>query len=174
MGITQFAIKRPVTVAMLILGLLLMGGMSYARLQVSRLPNITFPVVTIQVGYPGASARDAEQLVARPIEQAVNGLAGLKDMTSSSTEGRATIRLTMVDNADLNQAVSEVDRILSSIRSRLPADIDPPNVIKADINSQPIMNISLYGKAPLGQRSEERRVGKECLGRCRSRWSPYH
>lgn len=61
-------------------------------------------------------SRDAEQLVARPIEQAVNGLAGLKDMTSTSTEGRATVRLTMVDNADLNQAVSEVDRIMSSIR----------------------------------------------------------
>jgi HAE1 family hydrophobic/amphiphilic exporter-1 len=150
-GITQFAIKRPVTVAMLILGLVLMGGIAYARLQVSRLPNITFPVVTIQVGYPGASPRDAEQLVAKPIEQAVNGLAGLKDMTSASTEGRATIRLTMVDNADLNQAVSEVDRILSSIRSRLPAEIDPPNVTKADVTAQPIMNISLSGNASLGQ-----------------------
>ncbi len=151
MGITQFAIKRPVTVAMLILGLVLMGGIAYSRLQVSRLPNIIFPVVTIQVGYPGASPRDAELLVAKPIEQAVNGLAGLKDMTSTSTEGRATIRLTMVDNADLNQAVSEVDRILSSMRSRLPDEIDPPNVTKADVTAQPIMNVSLSGQATLGQ-----------------------
>ncbi|MBM3941368.1 MAG: efflux RND transporter permease subunit [SAR202 cluster bacterium] len=151
MGITQFAIKRPVTIAMFILGMVLIGIMAYDRLQVSRLPNITFPVVTIQVGYPGASARDAEQLVARPIEQAVNGLAGLQDITSTSTEGRATIRLTLADNADLNQAVGEVDRIMSSIRSRLPDDIDPPNVIRADINAQPIMNISLSGDVSLGQ-----------------------
>ena len=151
MGITQFAIKRPITMVMLILALVLMGGVAYGRLQVSRFPNIRFPVVTVQVGYSGASAEDTEQLVAKPIEQAMNGLSGVRDITSTSSEGRAVVRLTLADNADANQAVSDVNRTLSATRSRLPADIDPPNVIKADITSFPIMNISLSGNAPLGQ-----------------------
>ena len=126
MGITQFAIKRPITIVMFILALVLMGGIAYTRLQVSRFPNVSFPVVTVQVTYPGASARDAEQLIAKPIEQAMNGLSGISDITSASSEGRAVIRLSLADNADINQAVSDINRTLSAMRSKLPADIDPP------------------------------------------------
>jgi HAE1 family hydrophobic/amphiphilic exporter-1 len=151
LGITQFAIKRPITIVMLILALVLMGGVAYTRLQVSRFPKVSFPIVTIQVGYPGASAQDVEQLVAKPVERAMNGLSGVRDITSTSAEGRAVIRLTLSDNADVNEAVSDIVRTMSAIRSRLPDDIDPPNVIKADVTAFPIVNISLSGNTPLGQ-----------------------
>ena len=68
MGITRFAINRPVTISMLILGMVLVGAVAYTQLQVSRYPNIDIPRATIRVGFPGTSAQDAEQLVSKPIE----------------------------------------------------------------------------------------------------------
>ena len=151
MGITRFAINRPITITMLILGMVLVGVAAYTQLQVSRYPNIDIPRVTIRVGFPGASAQDAEQLVSKPIEQAINGLSGIRDVASSSVEGRSTIRLRLREGADVNQVVADVDRALTSISSRLPDDIDPPNIIKSDIDAWPILNLSLSGSATLAQ-----------------------
>jgi HAE1 family hydrophobic/amphiphilic exporter-1 len=136
---------------MLILGMVLVGVVAYTQLQVSRYPNIDIPRVTVRVGFPGASAQDAEQLVSKPIEQALNGLSGIQDVASSSVEGRSTIRLRLREGADVNQVVADVDRALTSISSRLPDDIDPPNIIKSDIDAWPILNLSLSGSATLAQ-----------------------
>ena len=151
MGITRFAINRPITITMLILGMVLAGAVAYTQLQIRRYPNIDIPRVAIRVGFPGTSAQDAEQLVSKPIEQALNGLSGIRDVASSSVEGRSTIRLRLREGADVNQVVADVDRALTSISSRLPDDIDPPNIIKSDIDAWPILNLSLSGNATLSQ-----------------------
>ena len=135
MGITRFAINRPITITMLILGMVLVGAVTCTQFQVSHYPNIDIPRVAIRVGFPGTSAQDAEQLVSKPIEQALNGLSGIRDVASSSVEGRSTIRLRLREGADVNQVVADVDRTLTSISSRLPDDIDPPNIIKSDIDA---------------------------------------
>ena len=69
MGITRFAINRPITITMLILGMVLVGAVAYTQLLVSRYPKIDIPMVTIRVGFPGTSAQDAEQLVSKPISK---------------------------------------------------------------------------------------------------------
>ena len=151
MGLTRFAINRPVTITMFILALVLMGSIAYTRLPVSRYPNLDIPRVSIRVSYPGASPQDVEQLVAEPIEEAMNGLSGVTDITSTSREGSAAVSLRLTENADVNELVGDVNRRLSAIRSRLPADIDSPSVRKIDPEARPIMNISLSGDASLGQ-----------------------
>ena len=71
MGLTRFALNRPLAMLMFILGVVLMGVVSFTRLPVDRLPNITFPFVSVNVGYPGASSEDVEQQVIQPIEDAL-------------------------------------------------------------------------------------------------------
>ncbi len=151
MGLTRLAVKRPITITMLILALVLMGGVAYTKMQVSRFPRVNFPVVTIRVGYPGASAQDVEQLVTKPIETAMNGLSGVSDISSTSREGQAMVRVQLSEDADINQAALDISRKVASIQSRLPADITPPDVIKADSATFPIMNIALSGSLPLDQ-----------------------
>ena len=151
MGLTRFAINRPITITMFVLALVLMGSIAYTRLPVSRYPNLDIPRVTIRVSYPGASPQDVEQLVAEPIEEAMNGLSGVTDITSTSREGSARVSLRLTENADVNEVIGDVNRKLSAIRSLLPADIDSPSVRKIDLEARPIMNISLSGDASLGQ-----------------------
>ncbi|MEK7682352.1 MAG: efflux RND transporter permease subunit [Chloroflexota bacterium] len=151
MGLTRLAVKRPITITMLILALVLMGGVAYTKLQVSRFPRVNFPVVSIRIGYPGASAQDVEQLVTKPIETAMNGLSGVSDIFSTSREGQSSVTVQLSEDADVNQAALDISRKVASIQSRLPADITPPDVIKADSANFPIMNIALSGSLPLDQ-----------------------
>lgn len=147
MGLTRLAIHRPLAVLMALLGVVLMGAVSYTYLKVDRLPPISIPFVSVSVSYPQASAADVEQLVTIPIENAVSGIEGVQQISSNSSEGRANVNIQMVEGADANTASIEVARRLASLRNRLPADAGEPTVNRADPNSSPIMNIALTGAA---------------------------
>ncbi|MBI2958246.1 MAG: efflux RND transporter permease subunit [Chloroflexi bacterium] len=152
MSITQIAVRRPLTTAMFILALVLLGGLAYTRLQVARFPRSNFPNMSISVGYPGASAQDVDQLVAVPIARAMNGLPGVTGVSSTSREGNASIQLSLADNSNVDQLTGDIQRRLASMAGRLPADISPPSIIRADNASFPIMNVALSGgNASLGQ-----------------------
>jgi len=87
MGLTRVAISRPLFILMVILGMVIMGAVSYTRLGVELFPSISTPVVTVVTAYPGASPEDVERLVTRPIEDAVAGINNVDVLSSSSTEG---------------------------------------------------------------------------------------
>ncbi len=150
MGLTRLAIDRPLTVLMGILAIVLLGGVAYTYLKIDRLPPLNFPVVFVSVTYPLAAAQDVEQLVTKPIEDAVAGVAGIAEISSTSSEGQANVRIRFVEDADLNLTALEVERRVSGIRNRLPAEAGVPSVRKADPNAQAIMNIALTG-APLDE-----------------------
>jgi len=120
-------------------------------MKVDRLPNISFPFVGVNVSYPGASPLDVESLVTRQIEGSMAGIAGIQSITSTSSEGRASINLQLVEGADAQVAAIDAERRMSAIRGRLPTDIQPPTVNRADPNSFPIMNIALSGRRPIDQ-----------------------
>src|SRR3712207_3970958 len=146
MGLTRLAINRPLAILMLIVSLVLMGAVSYTRMKVDRFPAISFPAVFVSVQYAGASPTDIEELLAKPIENAVSGLPGIDTMTSTSSEGALTLNIRFVEGTDTNQAALDVERRISSIRNRLPSDLGAVNVTKADVNQLPIMNIALSGE----------------------------
>ncbi len=150
MGLTRLAIQRPLTVLMGILGIVLMGAVSYTHLRIDRLPPIDVPFLGINVSYPQASATDVEQLVAQPIENALSGMAGVDSISSSSNEGRASVTLQFANGTNVDAAALEVGRRLSAIRRSLPADATDPSIFKADPNATPILNIALSG-APIDQ-----------------------
>ncbi|MEI6664789.1 MAG: efflux RND transporter permease subunit [Chloroflexota bacterium] len=150
MSLTRLAIQRPLTVLMVILGIVLMGGVSYTHLRIDRLPPITIPFLGVNVTYPQASAQDVEQLVTQPIENAVSGMAGVDSISSTSSEGRASVTIQFSNGTNIDAAALDVGRRVAAIRRVLPADASDPTIFKADPNSTPIMNVALSG-APLDQ-----------------------
>src|SRR5690606_16286593 len=104
MSIPRTAIHRPVTMFMLSAVIVLLGAISLVRLPVDLMPDVSFPSLTIRVGYAGVGPREIEESVTRPIEQAVSAVAGLDQMNSSSAEGSSTVRLNFVWGTDLGEA----------------------------------------------------------------------
>src|SRR3954452_11679615 len=151
MALTRLAISRPLAILMLIVGLVLMGAVSYTRMKVDRFPAISFPAVFVSIQYTGAAPTDMEDLIAKPVENAVAGLPGIDTISSTSSEGSVSLNVRFVEGTDTNQAAMDVERRISSIRRRLPVDMDAPNVTKADVTAIPIMNIALSGNKTLGE-----------------------
>ncbi len=151
MGLTRIAVNRPLAILMFILGLVIMGAVSFGLLKVDRMPAISMPFVNVNVSWAGAAPEDVETSVVRPLEQAVSGISGVDTIESTSSEGRGSVSITFVDGWDANQGAVDVERKVASVLGRLPSDASTPTVNKADPNSFPIMNVSLTGQLPLDQ-----------------------
>ena len=145
MSIPRLAIERPVTMFMISMVIILLGGISLTRLPVDLMPDTQMPTITVRVNYSGVGPLEMEELVTRPIEQAVSAVAGLDRVDSTSSEGNANIRLNFVWGTDLSEAADEVRTRLDRVRGRLPEDADPPTVFKFDSTSMPIMGIGVEG-----------------------------
>jgi HAE1 family hydrophobic/amphiphilic exporter-1 len=145
MSIPRIAIERPVTMFMISMVIILLGAISLTRLPVDLMPDTQMPTITVRVNYSGVGPLEMEELVTRPIEQAVSAVAGLERVDSTSSEGNANIRLNFAWGSDLSEAADEVRTRLDRVRGRLPEDADPPTVFKFDSTSMPIMGIGVRG-----------------------------
>jgi HAE1 family hydrophobic/amphiphilic exporter-1 len=145
MSIPRLAIERPVTMFMISMVIILLGAISLTRLPVDLMPDTQMPTITVRVNYSGVGPLEMEELVTRPIEQAVSAVAGLERVDSTSSEGNANIRLNFAWGSDLSEAADEVRTRLDRVRGRLPEDADPPTVFKFDSTSMPIMGIGVRG-----------------------------
>src|SRR5580765_2778074 len=145
MSIPRIAIERPVTMFMISLVIILLGGISLTRLPVDLMPDTQVPTITVRVTYTGVGPLEMEELVTRPIEQAVSAVAGLERVDSTSSEGSANVRLNFAWGTDLSEAADEVRTRLDRVRGRMPEDADPPTVFKFDSNAMPIMGIGVQG-----------------------------
>jgi HAE1 family hydrophobic/amphiphilic exporter-1 len=145
MSIPRLAIARPVTMFMLSFVVMLLGGISLTRLPVDLMPDISFPSITVRVNYTGVGPLEMEELITRPIEQAVSAVAGLDQINSTSQEGSSVVRLNFTWGTELNEAADEVRTRIDRVRGRLPEDADPPTIFKFDSTSFPIMGIGVEG-----------------------------
>jgi hydrophobic/amphiphilic exporter-1 (mainly G- bacteria), HAE1 family len=123
----------------------LLGLISLTRLPVDLMPEFEQPTITVSVNYPGVGPLEMEELVTRPIEQAVSAVAGLQQVNSSSQEGRSQVRLNFGWGADMSEAADEVRTRLDRVRGRLPEDADPPQIFKFDSNAFPIIQLAVQG-----------------------------
>lgn len=149
MGITRLSISRPLTMLMIILGLVVLGYRSLTELQVDRFPAVDFPFVSIVTIFPGAGPEDVEDLVVKPIEDAVAGIPGIDQLFSTSQEGVGFVVVAFKEGVNGDQAAIDVERQVATVRGQLPSEALDPSIIKADINAIPIMEIILSG--PQGQ-----------------------
>src|SRR5687768_6654130 len=145
MSILRISIERPVTMFMISMGIILLGAISLTRLPVDLMPDTQMPTITVRVSYTGVGPLEMEELVTRPIEQAVSAVAGLERVDSTSSEGNANVRLNFAWGTDLSEAADEVRTRLDRVRGRLPEDADPPTVFKFDSTAMPIMGIGVQG-----------------------------
>lgn len=145
MSIPRLAIHRPVTMFMISAIVTLLGALSLTRLPVDLMPDVTFPSLTVRVGYAGVGPLEIEELIVRPLEQTLAAVPGLEQINSTAAEGSGTVRLNFVWGTDLNEATDEVRTRIDRVRGRLPEDADPPTIFKFDANSQPIVGIGVEG-----------------------------
>ena len=145
MSIPRLAIHRPVTMFMICGVVILLGAMSLARLPVDLLPDVTYPSLTVRVSYPGVGPLEMEELVTRPIEQAVSATSGVERIESTSSEGSSRVTLNFAWGTDLNEAADDVRNRLDRVRGRLPEEADPPVMFKFDANASPIMGVGVEG-----------------------------
>jgi HAE1 family hydrophobic/amphiphilic exporter-1 len=142
MGLTKMALQRPIFILMLMLTAFLIGGMSYVGMRKELNPEVNFGVVSVITPYPGAGPDDINELISRKVEEAVAGVNGVRDITSTSQEGLSvvTVQLELGVNADtaMNDVRSKVDSIVNS----LPKDALKPQVSKFDNSSQPVLTLA--------------------------------
>jgi HAE1 family hydrophobic/amphiphilic exporter-1 len=145
MSIPRFAIHRPVTMFMISAVVTLLGFISLTRLPVDLMPEFEQPTLTVRTSYAGVGPLEMEELITRPMEQAVSAVPGLTRVESSSSEGNSQVRLNFEWGSDLSEAADEIRTRVDRMRNRLPEDADPPTIFKFDSNSQPIMQIGIEG-----------------------------
>ncbi len=137
MSIPSLAIRRPVFAWMVMVGLVLFGAISFSRLGVGYVPDVDFPVLSMQVTWEGAAPEVIESEIVDRIEQAVISVEGLKEITSNIRQGQATLTLEFELNREIDAALQEVQTAVSRIR--LPLNVDPPTIRKSNPEDQPIL-----------------------------------
>jgi multidrug efflux pump subunit AcrB len=146
MWFTRVSINNPVFATMVMAALCVLGLFSYSQLRVERLPDISPPMVFVSVAYPGASPDATETELTRPIELALNGIAGVKMIRSNSLEGRSETVVEFQLSADMARAVQDVRDKVAAAQPNFPRDAKPPYVQRFDgDNAQPTVYLSLLG-----------------------------
>lgn len=143
MNISELSIRRPVlaTVGMLII--IIFGVISYITLGVREYPSVDNPIITVNVSYPGANADVILNQITEPLEQNINGIPGIRSLSSTSSQGNCRIVIEFELSVDLETAANDVRDKVSRAQRFLPKDCDPPTVSKADADATPIMQISV-------------------------------
>ncbi len=143
MTITEISIKRPALVTIFFIALAVMGVIGYMKLGVDLLPKMDFPFISVITVYPGAGPAEIEDLVTKPIEEAVAATSNLDNVRSFSNEGFSVVLGQYLLTANADQAAADVQRRVDQIRSKLPKDADVPKIQKNDISAAPILRIAL-------------------------------
>ena len=143
MFLSDVSIKRPVFATMMMVALVVLGIVSYRRLAIDEYPDITYPVVMVQTAYPGASPEVMERDVSRPIEESLNTVQGVRELTSTSFEGNSMVRVMLHLGVNPMEAQQDVISKVARVRRGLPPDADDPIVIRYDPNERAIMSIAI-------------------------------
>jgi len=143
MTLAEHSIRRPVFTIVLSLLIVLLGAIGFIRLGVREFPAVDPPTLSITTSYPGAGAGVIETQITEPIEEAVNSVAGIRTLTSTSREGASQITVEFTLETDLDTAASDVRDQLARVVRLLPPDANPPILIKSNADSTPILQLIL-------------------------------
>ena len=141
--ISELSIKRPVLSTVLIIVILLFGLIGYRSLGVREFPSVDQPIISVATTYPGANAEVIMNQITEPLEQNINGIPGIRSLSSVSSQGMSRITVEFELSVDLETAANDVRDKVSRAQRYLPRDCDPPTVSKADADANPIMQIGI-------------------------------
>jgi HAE1 family hydrophobic/amphiphilic exporter-1 len=145
MNISEIAIRRPVFTVMVTAALMVLGFMGLSRLGTDLFPDVTFPVVAVNVPYPGASPAEVEQLVSKPLEDAIVSLNGIDRVRTYSREGLSTTMVIFKLGIDLQEAATLVRERVAQTRARLPQQVKEPAITRFDVSNTPVLTYTLSG-----------------------------
>ena len=143
MNLAEFSIRRPVTILMVCLVAILLGTIAFVQIPVDLMPEIEYPIISVNTSYEGVAPEEMETLIARPLEQALSSAPNAEEITSSSSEGRASVRVRFVYGTDLDVAAADLRARIDARRTSLPDDADPPTLFKFDVSQFPIMFVTV-------------------------------
>jgi hydrophobic/amphiphilic exporter-1 (mainly G- bacteria), HAE1 family len=145
MNLSSLAVRRPITTSMFFLALLIFGSISFLRLPIDILPDITYPSITVITNYEGAGPQEVESLITEVIEKNISTIENVKDIRSTSSEDASNITIDFNWGANLDEAANDIREKLDRVRSFLPEDADAPFLHKYDPSNRPILFFSLRG-----------------------------
>ena len=165
MSLASVSIRRPVLAIVLSIVIILFGVIGFLNLGVREYPAVDPPIITVSTTYTGANADIVESQITEPLEESINGIAGVKNITSVSREGASTITVEFELEIPLEAAANDVRDRVSRARRSLPPEVDAPIVSKADANSSPIvfLNVRSDTRNPLDLTEIANNVFKERL-----------
>jgi HAE1 family hydrophobic/amphiphilic exporter-1 len=137
MWFTKVSLRNPVMATMVMLAFVVLGLFSYQRLAIDQFPNVDFPVVVVSVAYPGASPEVVESEVTKPLEEAINSIAGINALTSRSYEGKALIIIEFQLHIDGRKAADDVREKVATVRPLLRDEVEEPWVLRFDPANAP-------------------------------------
>jgi hydrophobic/amphiphilic exporter-1 (mainly G- bacteria), HAE1 family len=146
MSIYSASVKRPVTTILIFVALMVMGIYSLTKLPVDLYPEMELPFVVVYTTYPGASASDIESNVTRPLENALNSVSKLKEITSTSSDATSVVFMNFEYGTNLDEASNDIRSALSFTERVLPADCEKPTIIKFSTSFMPIVFYAITAK----------------------------
>ena len=147
MSLATVSIRRPVLSIVLSIVIILFGAIGFSQLGIREYPAVDPPIVTVSTSYAGANADVIESQITEPLEASINGISGVRTITSTSRDSRSQITVEFNIDQDLEAAANDVrDRVSRAVRN-LPPDADPPTVAKADADQNPILFITVESAA---------------------------
>jgi CzcA family heavy metal efflux pump len=145
MNLARFALRNPVTILMAVLGAIILGMISFAKLPVDMFPEITYPSITVATFYPGANPQDMERMVTYPVEKAVSTVNGVKYVSSISRQGASLVTVNFNWGTNLDTAQSDVLQAVNLIHGNLPKECQYPIIRKFDVSQISVVYIALMG-----------------------------
>ena len=143
MSLSSLSIRRPVLAIVMSIAIVVLGLLGYTYLGVREYPSVDPPIITVSTTYTGANADVIESQITEPLEESINGIAGIRSLTSVSRDGRSTITVEFDIDVDLETAANDVRDKVSRAVSNLPPDVENPIVSKADADASPIVFLNI-------------------------------
>ena len=143
MNISELSIRRPVLATVLTLIIVIFGMIGYKQLGVREYPSVDNPIISVTCSYPGANADVIENQITEPLEQNINGIPGIRSLSSVSSQGQSRVTVEFELSVDLETAANDVRDKVSRAQRWLPRDCDPPTVSKADADAMPILMVAV-------------------------------
>ena len=145
-SLSTISIKRPVLAMVMNIIIVIFGVIGFSYLGVREFPSVDPPVISVSTSYAGANAQIIEAQITEPIEEALNSIAGIKTLTSTSSDGGSSISAEFDLGVDLEAATNDVRDKVAGVVRRLPPDVEPPTVRKADADASPIIFLTIASK----------------------------
>ncbi len=149
MKLPEFSVRRPVTVLMIIMVILVLGVISFPQLGLDMLPDITYPIISVITEYEGVAPEDMEKMVTRPLEEGISTVKGVKSVSSTSQEGMSFIMVEFEWGTNLDFAAQDIRDNIGLMEEFLPEEVSKPLIVKFDISQMPILMYGITGRMDL-------------------------